>query len=159
MAVGGVAPIPEGGAVVLVDGHSKRGLILFIGGSEALSISLRLRHENYERPLTHDLLDSAVAELGGMVVSASVDRLEHDTYYGSIVIRKGNRKIELDARPSDAIALALGNSAPVFVADRVLEQAGIDTDSDDFRKLYTGSADTPGQGRQSSGGERGEIDL
>lgn len=139
--------------MVLVDGHGRRGLVLFIGGSEALAISLRLQHENYERPLTHDLMDSALAQLGGTVVSASVDRIEHDTYFGSVVIRKGTRKIELDARPSDAIALALGSSAPLFVADRVLEQAGIDTDSDDFRKLYAGSSDKTDEKREKPSGE------
>jgi bifunctional DNase/RNase len=135
MAVGGVAPTNEGNAVVLLDDAAHRGLVLFVGGTEALSIAVRLEQRRYERPLTHDLLDSVVTKLGAEVVSVRVDRLEDDVFFGSLLISKDGRLIELDARPSDALALAIGNSVPVFVAESVLTQAGIDVDKFDFRKL------------------------
>lgn len=135
MAVGGVAPTAEGNAVVLMDDAAHRGLVLFVGGTEALSIVMRLEQRRYERPLTHDLLDTVVRKLGGDVVSVRVDRLEGDVYFGSLLITKDGRLFELDARPSDALALAIGNSVPVYVAEKVLTQAGIDVDKFDFRKL------------------------
>jgi bifunctional DNase/RNase len=135
MAVGGVAPTNEGNAVVLMDDAAHRGLVLFVGGTEALSIAVRLEQRRFERPLTHDLLDSVVTKLGGEVVSVRVDRLEDDVFFGSLLISKDGRLLELDARPSDALALAIGNSVPVYVAETVLTQAGIDVDKFDFRKL------------------------
>lgn len=138
MAVGGVAPLSEGSAIVLMDDTAKRGLVLFVGGTEAFSISLRLEHKHFERPLTHDLFDHAIKELGGDVVGVRVNKLENDVYYGSVLIDKGGKTLELDARPSDAIALAIGNAAPVFVADTVLDEAGIEIDKFDFRKLIEG---------------------
>ena len=76
MVVGGVAPSSSGNAVVLVDHPRRRGLLIFVGGTEALSLHLRLRQEHYSRPLTHDLLDKVMKELGGNIVSAQVDKLE-----------------------------------------------------------------------------------
>jgi bifunctional DNase/RNase len=153
MAVGGVAPTNEGNAVVLMDDAEHRGLVLFVGGTEALSIALRLEQRRYERPLTHDLLDSVVRELGGDVVSVRVDRLENDIYFGSLLISKDGRLFELDARPSDALALAIGNSVPVFVAETVLAQAGIDVDRFDFRKLRH----PPPEKKVSATGEEVEL--
>jgi len=134
MAVGGVAPTSDGNAVVLVDEASHRGLVLFVGGTEALSLSLRLEQRRFDRPLTHDLLDRVVHELGAELVSVRVDRIADNVYFGSLLLSKGGRVIELDARPSDALALAVGNSAPVYVADGVLAQAGIDIDQLDFHR-------------------------
>jgi bifunctional DNase/RNase len=135
MAVGGIAPTTEGNAVVLMDDTTRRGLVLFVGGTEALSITMRLERRRYDRPLTHDLLDSVLKKLGGDVVSVRVDRIENDVFYGSVLIEKDHHTYELDARPSDAIALAIGNSVPVFVAESVLSQAGVDVDKFDFRRL------------------------
>lgn len=133
MAVGGVAATPHGSAVVLTDDAHDVGVPIFIGGTEALSIALRLRDERYSRPLTHDLLDDAVVKLGGKVVSVRVDKLVDSVFYGTVLIRKTGRVLELDARPSDALALAVGNAAPIFVADEVIDQAGISLDRLDMR--------------------------
>ena len=135
MAVGGIAPSEHGSAVVLADDQAKIGLLIFVGGSEALSIALRLEHKKYERPLTHDLLDDVLKKLGGDVVSVRVDRLEDDVFYGSLLIHKDGRLLEIDARPSDALALAIGSSAPVYVAESVLKQAGIDIEKLDMKRL------------------------
>ena len=135
MAVGGIAPTEHGSAVVLADDTAHTGLLIFVGGSEALSIALRLEHKKYERPLTHDLLDNVLKKLGGDVVSVRVDRLEDDVFYGSVLIHRDGRLFEIDARPSDALALAIGNSAPVYVSENVIKQAGIDIEKLDMKRL------------------------
>ena len=151
MAVGGIAPSEQGSAVVLTDDQAKTGLLIFVGGSEALSIALRLEHKKYERPLTHDLLDNVVRQLGGDIVSVRVDRLEDNVFYGSLLLHRDGRLFEIDARPSDALALAIGNSAPVYVADSVLKQAGIDIQKFDMKRLGDDDKDEPSHG--------GEVEL
>jgi bifunctional DNase/RNase len=127
--VAGVTRMPNGAnAVLLVEDGTKVALPIFIGGTEALSIHLRLGKQKFTRPLTHDLFDSAVGKLGGRVESVRVDKIENNVFLGTVVIASGSGHIELDARPSDAIAIALGNGAPIQVAREVLERAGLDLD-------------------------------
>lgn len=120
-----VAPFPQGDAVVLADEGETTILPIFVGGTEALSIQLRLAHEPFERPLTHDLVDSLLAELGGTIARVQVDELRGTTFIGSIWVRHDGRVIRIDARPSDAIALAIGAGAPIYVARSVLAAAGL----------------------------------
>jgi bifunctional DNase/RNase len=135
MAVGGVAPTTEGNAVVLLDESERRCLVLYGNGGEAHSVALRLDHRHPERALARDLLHDVVQRLGGDILSVRVDRIENEVFYGSVLLTKDGRLVELDARPGDALALAIGNAIPVFVAESVLTQAGIDVDRFDFRKL------------------------
>jgi bifunctional DNase/RNase len=115
----------DGEVLALVDEKESAVLPIFVGTTEATSIRLRLGKRRYERPLTHDLIDTLMHELDARVVKAQVDDLRDSTFIGSLVVRTKNRTIELDARPSDAIAIALGNDAPIFVACRVLEASAI----------------------------------
>jgi bifunctional DNase/RNase len=126
MSVAGIATTTAGNAAVLLDSDRQQALLIFVGDSEALSIELRLHHQAFPRPLTHDLLESALERLGAEVDSVRVDRLVNTTFHGTVVLNDGTRKIELDARSSDAIALALGNGAPIFVAREVLDRAAVD---------------------------------
>lgn len=130
MRVGGVIPAGEANAVLLVDDDKQRALVVFIGETEALSIQLRLQGTRYKRPLTHDLIDTMLDNLGARVQSVRVDRLEDDIFYGVVVLRAGNRIHEFDSRTSDGIALALGSDAPLFVASDVLDRAAIPLDAD-----------------------------
>ena len=114
-----------GNAVLLADAGGRTVLPIFIGGSEALSISLRLQGEHAERPLTHDLLSSLVAELGGKPIKVHVDELRGNTFIGSVFVEQNGRILHLDARPSDAIAFALGSGIPVFVATDVMATGGV----------------------------------
>ena len=148
----GVATTSAGNAVVLLDSHHRRALLIFVGDSEALSIELRLNHQAFPRPLTHDLFDSALERLGAEVDSVRVDRLENNTFHGTVVLLEGTRRIELDARSSDAIALALGNGAPIYVAREVLDRAAVDIDS--LRELPMHDA-----GPVSAPTERKDIEL
>jgi bifunctional DNase/RNase len=130
MTVAAVAPTHGGGAaVLLVDPSHTRVLPIFVGGTEALSIDLRMRKQKYQRPLTHDLLDSVLRELGGKLVRVQVDELREEVFIGSVFIETGGRTVRIDARPSDAIALALGAGVPILVARKVLDAAGVSPDS------------------------------
>jgi len=135
MTVGGIAPTVDGNAVVLTDDGARRGLLLSVGSAEALSISLRLEQRKLSGPMVHDLLDAIVKKLGGDVVGVRVDRIEDNVFYGTVLLNKGGEVVEVDARPSDAVTIALADSVPVYVAEGVLAQAGIEVDKFDFRKL------------------------
>lgn len=123
--VAGVIPGEQGHTVVLTDAPRERFLPMAIGGTEALSIHLRLERRAFERPLTHDLLEQVLRELGGRVVMVHVHDLKGGTFHGTLFLEAKGKMLAFDARPSDAIALALGNDVPIFVAKRVLEEAGI----------------------------------
>jgi bifunctional DNase/RNase len=129
MRVAGVTRLPHGGdAVLLVEEGRKRAVPIFIGGTEALSIQLRLKKQPYVRPLTHDLLDASIQKLGARVESVRIDKIESNVFHGTLVLVSGSGRIELDARPSDAIAIAIGNAAPIHVARPVIDHAGLDLD-------------------------------
>ena len=133
MKVLGLAPGPNGGiAVLLADADKEVVVPIFIGGTEALSIELRLGGDRHPRPLTHDLLDAVMKDLGGELVKVQIDELRDGTFYGSVFVRRPDRAApaetaisRIDARPSDAIALALGSGVPIFVARTVVTDAGV----------------------------------
>jgi uncharacterized protein len=128
MTVRGVAPTAQGNAVLLVDEQQKRGVPIFVGETEALSIRLRLANRRYARPLTHDLFDSALDQLGAKIEYVRVDKLQNNVFFGTVVMTSGKKYIELDARSSDAVALALGRNVPIFMARPVLDRSAIDLD-------------------------------
>ncbi len=125
MQVQDVISLSEGEAVLLVDAGRTAVLPIFIGGTEAVSIALRLRNQLPPRPLTHDLLDTVIRQLGGELVKVQVDRMTAGIFVGSIFVRTATGTRRIDARPSDAIALAVGNRAPIYAARAVLDQSGI----------------------------------
>jgi bifunctional DNase/RNase len=125
MKVADVVPTSQGNAVLLTDEAEERMLPIFVGGTEALSIQLRLDAKRYERPLTHDLLDNLVGKLGGDLVKVQVDEIRGSVFVGSVFVRQAGKIISVDARPSDAIALALGRRAPIFVASKVMDASSV----------------------------------
>jgi uncharacterized protein len=140
MFVAGVVPSPDGHTLVLVNAEEQVLLPLGIGLTEALSIHGRLEKRRFSRPMTHDLLDHIVAELGGAIVRVQIDDLKDDVFVGTVFIRvpeKGGKEtkvVSFDARPSDAVALAIGARAPIFVARPVVDRAAIhpgDLEDDD----------------------------
>src|SRR5690349_3775665 len=116
--------------VVLKDMHSDRYLPIWIGPFEADAITIELQEMPPQRPLTHDLLKSLIRELGGRVIHVLVNELRNDVYYARIVIEVGGKQIEVDSRPSDAIALAVRVKVPIFVAQSVMDKAAIQPDED-----------------------------
>jgi bifunctional DNase/RNase len=129
VTVAGVMPTPAGAAVLLLHDASHRVVPVFVGGTEALSIELRLEHKRYDRPLTHDLLDAVLNKVGATVTSVRVEKLEGGTYYATVVIDFEGKEHEFDARSSDAVAVALGHGAPIHVAEAVVAKAGVSVDA------------------------------
>lgn len=111
--------------VILKEKASDRYLPIWIGPAEADAIAIELQKVAVPRPLTHDLLRSIISELGATVTAIVVNDLANDTYYARILLDVGGRHVEVDSRPSDAIALAVRVKAPIFAEDTVLDRAGI----------------------------------
>lgn len=116
--------------VVLKDNISDRYLPIWIGPCEADAITTELQEMPPQRPLTHDLLKNMIREMGGQVVHILINDLRNDVYYARVVVDVGGKRLEVDARPSDAIALAVRVKAPIFVADTVMSKAAIQPDED-----------------------------
>lgn len=116
--------------VVLKDVSGELYLPIWIGPCEAEAITVKLQEMPTPRPLTHDLLKSAIRELGGRVVHIFISDLRQDVYYARIVVDVAGEQIEIDSRPSDAIALAVRVNAPIFVAETVMDRAATEPDED-----------------------------
>lgn len=111
--------------VVLREEGGERLLPIWIGPFEADAITLQLQGIDAPRPLTHDLLKSVIETLGGEVIHILVSGLEKNTYFARIVLDVDGDRVEVDSRPSDAIALGVRVSAPIYVAEEVMDQAGL----------------------------------
>jgi len=106
--------------VELAEKNGSRTLPIVIGQLESQAIMRRLSGEHAPRPMTHDLLDNAVCGLGGEVAGVTVVSAKEGVFYARVLIRQGNREVDLDARPSDALALAAGMDVPVWVEESLL---------------------------------------
>jgi hypothetical protein len=121
--------------VILREADADRYLPIWIGSWEAQSIAMRLQGVEAERPLTHDLLATVLVDLGATVRHIVVSDLADETYRARIVLVQGGSDFEIDARPSDAIALAIRASAPIFATEAVLDRAGVMPEVDEEEKL------------------------
>ncbi|GBD23661.1 hypothetical protein HRbin29_01330 [bacterium HR29] len=116
--------------VILREKGTDRYLPIWIGPAEADAIAVRLQDVAVARPLTHDLLRNILDELGARVVYIVVNDLANDTFYARIVLEFNGRTLEIDSRPSDAIALAVRAEVPIFAEESVLDQAGVTLDEE-----------------------------
>ena len=116
--------------VILKEKEADRYLPIWIGPSEADAIAVKLQDVSVPRPLTHDLLQSIIVDLGAMVSSIVVSELTDDTFYAKIILETNGRKVEIDSRPSDALALAVRVKAPIYVEETVLDKAGVILDKE-----------------------------
>jgi len=124
----GLSSTSSGGgayALLLKEVFGVRRLPIIIGTFEAQSIALELEGIKPPRPLTHDLLKSVIDTLGGIVKEVFINDLIDNTFHGKIIIEISGITDEVDSRPSDAIALAVRTKTPIYVAEHVMEQAGI----------------------------------
>ncbi len=125
-------PVSNSPIVVLKDENEKFFLPIWVGIFEANAIALQLENISTPRPMTHDLLRNMIAELNARVIRIVINDLRDSTFFAQIKLITGEKTLEVDARPSDAIALALRTEAPIFVAQSVLDQAQtISPDSED----------------------------
>jgi bifunctional DNase/RNase len=133
-------PISNSPIVVLKDESETTMLPIWVGVFEANAIALKLESFETPRPLTHDLFHSVLTTLGARVARVVVNELRDSTFFARIFLTVEEREVEIDARPSDAIALALRAGAPIFVDQSVLDQAQTispdDTEDEKVRKWF-----------------------
>jgi uncharacterized protein len=115
--------------VILKATKQERYLFIWIAHAEAYAIAVELQGTNPPRPLTHDLLKNVLSELGARIVSIVISDLIEDIFYARIVLDVAGRHVEIDARPSDAIALSVRTKTAIYVDESVLERAGMTLDT------------------------------
>lgn len=129
--------------VILKEKGADRYLPIWIGPAEADAIAVRLQDVSVARPLTHDLLRSVIESLGATVRSIVVNDLANDTFFARILLDVSGQTVEIDSRPSDAIALAVRTQVPIYAEDGVMEKAGVLLDDDEE---LTGTKDAQAEG-------------
>ena len=115
--------------VVLHDKQNRRALPIWIGSAEASAIIRKIENLNVVRPMTHDLIPDIIQKTGYKLDRVEINDVEQETYFASLFLTKGDEVIEIDSRPSDAIAVAIRVDAPIFVTANVLSNGSVSTDS------------------------------
>ena len=128
--------------VILKEKETSRYLPIWIGAAEADAIAVKLQGSSVARPLTHDLMQSVIDALGGKVNSIIVSDLQKDVFFAKIVINRDGEQVEIDSRPSDAIALAVRAQVPIYAEEDVLNRGGVWLDKE-TGKPVTGDAEQP----------------
>ena len=131
--------------VILKEKMAERYLPIWIGPAEADAIAVKLQGVTVPRPLTHDLLRSVIDALGVTINSIIVSDLKNDTFYAKVILNVDGRQVEIDSRPSDALALAVRAEVPIYAEDAVLDKAGILLDKE-TGKLTSGVGEKGGTG-------------
>lgn len=117
--------------IVLKDVNAERYLPIWIGQFEAESITTELQeNRKIKRPLTHDLLKSVIEEMGGHLVHIYINDMRRDIFYARLIVEVNGEQIEIDSRPSDAIAIAVRAKAPIFVSEAVMEKSATEPEDD-----------------------------
>ncbi len=117
--------------VLLKTADGNKFLPIWIGHPEAAAILMKLQSQESPRPMTHDLLSDMLDQLGAQVLRITVTEMRENTYYAQITVQQDGTELEIDSRPSDAIALAIRAEAPIFAADRVIEESAIEFEGDE----------------------------
>ena len=120
--------------VLLKTMDGNRFLPIWIGHPEAAAILMKLQNAATPRPMTHDLVTDMLDRLEARVIRVEVTELRENTFYAQITVQQDGTEIEVDSRPSDAIALAIRAEAPIFVADRVIEESAIEFEGDEVNE-------------------------
>lgn len=131
--------------VILKEKEADRYLPIWIGPAEAEAIALRLQEVPVARPLTHDLLNSVIGALGATVRLVVVNDLNNDTFYARILLDVNGKSVEIDSRPSDALALAVRVAVPIYADESVLQKAGVvlDPETGKFQAKVAEPGDVP----------------
>jgi bifunctional DNase/RNase len=142
MDILGLSTSPSSGgayALILNEVEGNRRLPIIIGTFEAQAIALELEHIKPPRPMTHDLLKNMIQNFGANVNQVFINDLSEGTFFAKIIYENDGQQMEQDARPSDAIALAVRFNASIYVAGEILEEAGIVSESDQGEELTASS--------------------
>lgn len=136
MSVGGLTldPVTKTPIVVLRDADNKLNLPIWIGLLEATAMATELEGVKMARPMTHDLLNTVISELGAAVEAIEVTDLKDNTFFATVHLRRHDQLLSIDSRPSDAISLALRTNSPIYVAKKVLEQSSVLQQADDEKE-------------------------
>jgi bifunctional DNase/RNase len=127
--------------VILKEKGTNRYLPIWIGPAEADAIAVKLQNVELSRPLTHDLLQSVISTLGASVDYIVVSGLKEDTFYARLALSVDGVKLDIDSRPSDALALAVRVGAPIYAEESVLEKAGIILEEETGKSVPEGKVD------------------
>ena len=118
--------------ILLKTAEGNKLLPIWIGHPEAAAILMKLQSQAPPRPMTHDLLSDMLEQLGAQILRITVTELRENTFYAQITLQQDGGEIEIDSRPSDAIALAIRAEAPIFAADRVIEESAIEFEGEEI---------------------------
>jgi len=136
--------------VILKEKLARRYLPIWIGPAEADAIAVKLQGVNVPRPLTHDLLGLVIDSLGAAVNSIIVSDLKSDTFYAKIVLNVDGEQIEIDSRPSDALALAVRAEVPIYAEEAVIDKAGILLDEETGKPILEETEEAGGKKKEVS---------
>jgi bifunctional DNase/RNase len=139
--------------VILRERHAERYLPIWIGIYEAESITIALQEVEVARPLTHDLIKNIFREMNARVVRVEVVALRDDTFYGNIVAEADGRTMNIDSRPSDALAIAVRAHVPILVSRSVMDVAGI-IPEEDLQEEGAKKVESEGEPEAEGGEER-----
>src|SRR5438477_4437866 len=120
--------------VLLKTAEGNKFLPIWIGHPEAAAILMKLQGATTPRPMTHDLVTDILGQLDAHVVRITVTELLESTFYAQITVQQDGSEVEIDSRPSDAIALAIRAEAPIFAADRVIEESAIELEGEEVNE-------------------------
>ncbi|NOK57488.1 MAG: bifunctional nuclease family protein [Chloroflexi bacterium AL-W] len=138
-----VSLLTQNRVVVLREVDSRRYLPIFIGPFEADAIAIALQGLEPQRPMTHDLLKTVFSELGASIRYILISDIRDSTFYARVVADQGSHTIEIDSRPSDAIALAVRTDVPIYVEPHVLEQGGTPLEEEEGETTLEPNVDDP----------------
>ena len=135
MSVGGLTldPVTKTPIVILKDTENKLNLPIWIGLLEATAMATEIEGIKMARPMTHDLLKNILGEVGCSVESVSITDLKENTYYAAVLLNLAGKQLEIDSRPSDAIAIALRTKSPIYVSKAVLEASSVLQQADETK--------------------------
>jgi uncharacterized protein len=120
--------------VLLKTAEGNKFLPIWIGHAEAAAILMKLQSQSAPRPMTHDLMTDILEQLDAHLVKITVTELRENTFYAQITVARDGQEIEVDSRPSDAIALAIRAEVPIYAAERVIEESAIEFEGEEVNE-------------------------
>jgi uncharacterized protein len=120
--------------VLLKTADGNRFLPIWIGHPEAAAILMKLQNASTPRPMTHDLVTEILGQLNAEVVRITVTELRENTFFAQITVQQDGSEVEIDSRPSDAIALAIRSEAPIYAAESVIEESAIEFEGEEVNE-------------------------
>ena len=120
-------------SVILLMDERRRVLPIFVGKVEGMAIALGVKKRPLPRPLTHDFVANLLEAIDAEITKVHVEALKKNTFYGVVFVKSGDTEKQIDARPSDAIALSLRTGSPIYVAEEVMEKGGMEITEEEIK--------------------------